>query len=75
MVITDRLLTKNKYSRPGVPLKAVKGIVIHWVANPGTSDQANRNYFESLKAQPPGLLPDKYRYASAHYISSLVFFL
>ena len=68
MNIQQDLLTKNKYSRPGVLLKAVKGIVIHWVANPGTSAQANRNYFENLKAQPPGLPPEKYRYASAHYV-------
>ena len=73
MIITEQLLTKNKYSRPCTLLKAVRGIVIHWVANPGTSAQANRNYFEGLKDQPPGLPPDKYRYlyASAHYIIGL----
>jgi N-acetylmuramoyl-L-alanine amidase len=71
MEIKTDPLTKNRYSRPGVPLKAVKGIVIHWVANPGTSAQANRDYFESLKDQPPGLHPDKYRYASAHYVVGL----
>jgi N-acetylmuramoyl-L-alanine amidase len=68
MNIKDCFLTKNAYSRPGVLLKSVKGIVIHWVANPGTSAAANRNYFESLKNQPPGLRPQDYRYASAHYI-------
>ena len=68
MNITEWLLTKNKYSRPCTLLKAVRGIVIHWVDNPETTAQNNRNYFESLKAQPPGLSPDKYRYASAHYI-------
>jgi N-acetylmuramoyl-L-alanine amidase len=68
MVIKDCFLTKNTYSRPGVLLKSVKGIVVHWVANPGTSAMANRNYFEGLKDQRPGLAPDKYRYASAHYI-------
>jgi N-acetylmuramoyl-L-alanine amidase len=68
MTIKDCLLTKNKYSRPGVLLKGVKGIVIHWVANPGTSAAANRNYFESLKDQAPGRRPQDYRYASAHYI-------
>jgi N-acetylmuramoyl-L-alanine amidase len=64
MIIKDCFLTKNKYSRPGVLLKSVKGIVIHWVANPGTSAMANRNYFEGLKDQPP----NKYTFASAHYI-------
>ena len=71
MEIRQDFLTKNEYSRPGTSLKAVKGIVIHWIGNPGTSAQTNRNYFESLKAQPPGLPSDKYRYASAHYIISI----
>jgi N-acetylmuramoyl-L-alanine amidase len=64
MIIEHSLLTKNPYSRPGRLLKSVKGIVIHWVANPGTSARANRNYFERLKDQrAPNM-----RYASAHYI-------
>jgi N-acetylmuramoyl-L-alanine amidase len=68
MNIQQQELTKNKYSRPGVLLKKVKGIVIHWVANPGTSAPANRNYFENLKNQTP---PNDDRYASAHYIIGL----
>jgi N-acetylmuramoyl-L-alanine amidase len=68
MNIQQQTLTKNKYSRPGVMLKSVKGIVIHWVANPSTSAQANRNYFENLKNQVP---PNDDRYASAHYIIGL----
>lgn len=43
------LLTVNDYSRPGTPLEKVKGIVIHYTANPGTGARANRNYFEGLK--------------------------
>jgi N-acetylmuramoyl-L-alanine amidase len=69
MRIENRLLTANPFSRPVKPLKSVKGIVIHWVGNPGTSAEANRNYFESLKAQKTD---DKnVRYASAHYIVGL----
>jgi N-acetylmuramoyl-L-alanine amidase len=68
MNILQQTLTKNKYSRPGIVLKSVRGIVIHWVANPGTSAQANRNYFENLKNQVP---PNDDRYASAHYIIGL----
>jgi N-acetylmuramoyl-L-alanine amidase len=68
MTIKDCLLTKNKYSRPGVLLKDVKAVVIHWVANPGASAMANRNYFESLKNQVP---PDNKRFASAHYVIGL----
>jgi N-acetylmuramoyl-L-alanine amidase len=71
MKIEEQLLTKNKYSRPCTLLKAVKGIVIHWVGNPGSTAQGNRNYFENLKDQPPGLKPEGYRFASAHYIIGL----
>jgi N-acetylmuramoyl-L-alanine amidase len=69
MDITDRLLTVNKYSRPGTPIKRVKGVVVHWVENPRTSAIANRAYFEGLKDQPAGLAA--YQYASAHYIVGL----
>jgi N-acetylmuramoyl-L-alanine amidase len=65
MNIQERILTMNKYSRPGTPLRAVKGIVIHWVANPKTSAEQNRNYFESLKTGKDN------RYASAHFIVGL----
>lgn len=44
-----QLLTVNEYSRPGITLVQVNGIVIHYTANPGTSAQDNRNYFENLK--------------------------
>lgn len=44
-----QLLTVNEYSRPGIALAQVNGIVIHYTANPGTSAQDNRNYFEGLK--------------------------
>lgn len=47
--ITQMLLTKNEYSRPGSRLKKVKGIVIHYTANPGSTAENNRNYFEGLK--------------------------
>lgn len=53
MKITDALLTPNKYSRPQIPLKSVKKVVLHYVGNPNTSAQANRNYFENLKNQIP----------------------
>ena len=47
--IKVRLLTKNINSRPGIALKKVNGIVVHYTANPGTDAMANRNYFESRK--------------------------
>ena len=49
--ITEDFLTVNTNSRPGTSLKRVKGIVIHYTANPGTGAKANRDYFESRKDQ------------------------
>ena len=43
------LLDVNEYSRPGIPLKKIKGIVVHYTANPGSTAAENRNYFEGLK--------------------------
>jgi N-acetylmuramoyl-L-alanine amidase len=66
MNIQKLLLTKNIFSRPGKALTEVRGIVLHWVANPGTSALANRNYFENLSKQSTG--DSAARYASAHFI-------
>lgn len=43
------LLTVNPYSRPGIETGKIKGIVVHYTANPGASAKANRDYFENLK--------------------------
>jgi N-acetylmuramoyl-L-alanine amidase len=66
MKIQKALLTKNIFSRPGIKLEGLNGIVMHWVANPGTSAMANRNYFENLSKQSPS--DAAARYASAHFI-------
>ncbi len=58
------LLTVNEYSRPGIALEEVNGIVIHYTANPGTSAEANRDYFEGLKDSHATK-------ASAHFIVGL----
>ena len=58
-------LTVNPYSRPGTPLEDINGVVIHYVGNPGTTAQANRNYFESLSAGTDEV------YASSHFIVGL----
>ncbi len=47
--IMEMLLTENPYSRPGEALEKVKNIFVHYTANPGTSAEENRNYFENLK--------------------------
>ena len=46
--VTADLLPQNKYSRPGTALTQVNGIVIHYVGNPGTTAQQNRDYFAGL---------------------------
>lgn len=43
------LLTPNEYSRPQTAMEKIRGIVIHYTANPGTTAEQNRSYFESLK--------------------------
>ena len=58
-------LTVNEWSRPGTPLEEIRGVVIHYVGNPGTTAEANRNYFESLSSGDEGV------YASSHFIVGL----
>lgn len=66
-VIKKKFLTVNKNSRPGIKLRRVNGIVIHYTANPGTDALANRNYFESRKN-----VPDKIENkVSSHFIIGL----
>lgn len=43
------LLTVNENSRPGSQSGKITGIVIHYTANPGSTAQQNRDYFEGLK--------------------------
>ena len=61
---TQDFLTVNPYSRPGTKREHVRDIVIHYVANPGTSAIQNRNYFEGLKDQSGS----KTVSASSHYV-------
>jgi len=51
----------SKWSRPQRKLNSVKGLVIHWVANPMSSAQANRNFFNNRTGS----------YGSAHYVVGL----
>jgi N-acetylmuramoyl-L-alanine amidase len=62
-------LTVNPFSRPGKKLSGVKGVVVHYVGNPGTSALANRNYWEGLKSQ--SLDNPKAVFASAHFVVGL----
>ncbi|MBQ8496353.1 MAG: N-acetylmuramoyl-L-alanine amidase [Clostridia bacterium] len=46
-LITKKYLTVHSKSRPGYKLWSVKNIVVHYVANPGTSALQNWKYFEN----------------------------
>lgn len=63
--VQQDLLPVNQWSRPGTPLEEIRGVVIHYVGNPGTTAQANRNYFASLADGKEGT------YASSHFIVGL----
>ena len=43
------LIEPNEYSRPGTPLEKIKGVVVHYTANPGSTAKNNRDYFDGLK--------------------------
>ncbi len=47
--IDVQLLDVNPYSRPGIQSDGINGIVIHYTANPGSTAQENRDYFNGLQ--------------------------
>ncbi len=65
--IEQDLIRKNIYSRPAVTLREVNDIVIHYVANPGSTAEENRNYFDRLADQDE----DGAISASAHFVIGL----
>ena len=67
--IVSDLLVPNKYSRPQTPLNDIRGVVIHYTANPGTDAKANRDYFNNLPVINIG--KDKPIYASSHFVIGL----
>ena len=66
-VIQD-FLNISPRNRPGIAMPAVHDIVVHWVANPGTTAKGNRDYFNDL-AIPEANLED--RSASSHFVVGL----
>lgn len=62
--VKEAYLTPNQYSRPQIKLRAVQGIVMHYVQNPGTSAMFNRNWFERRRYGKTG-------FGSAHFIVDL----
>ena len=64
MIIEDRLLVINPYSRSGEKQGKIQKIIVHWVGNANTSAIANRNYFNNLATTHKTS-------ASSHYIIGL----
>lgn len=58
--VVKNFVKVNQYTRPGLKLSGVKGIVMHWTATPGASALNEKNYFNST------CIADE-RHASAHY--------
>ena len=64
MNIDKQYLTVSNYNRPGTRRGSTTAVACHYIGNPGTSAQANRNYFENLSKTHSTK-------ASAHYIIGL----
>lgn len=64
MNIDKQYLTISNYNRPGTRRPNTTAVACHYIGNPGTSAQANRNYFENLAKTHTTK-------ASAHYIIGL----
>ncbi|KFZ42672.1 N-acetylmuramoyl-L-alanine amidase [Anoxybacillus flavithermus] len=58
-VWTEKFIRLNKYSRPGLKLKGVKKLVLHWTANPGATAANHFTYYDQT-------IIEAKRYASAH---------
>lgn len=73
MNISKQYLTISNYNRPGTKRKSTIAVACHYIGNPGTSAQRNREYFESLKTVGPikEAKGEKATKASAHYIIGL----
>lgn len=49
--VKQDFIRKNIFSRPDVSRRRINNIVLHYVANPGSTAEGNRNYFDSLADQ------------------------
>ena len=48
--VDQQIIKKDGHSRTGKDLRHVRDIVIHYVGNPGSTAQGNRDYFDSDKS-------------------------
>ena len=47
--VAEQILTVNEWSRPGIKVDGIDKVIVHYLGNPKTTAQENRDYFESLK--------------------------
>lgn len=59
--IVQDILPVNEYSRSGIALSEVNGVVVHYTGNPGTAAEQNRSYYKNLAKT-------KETYASSHFV-------
>jgi N-acetylmuramoyl-L-alanine amidase len=64
MIIIEKLLTINPYSRPGKMLGGVKAVILHWTGSPMQRAINTWGWFETG-------CPKEKHYSSAHYIIDL----
>ncbi len=69
ITIETKLLEPNPYSRPQTELKKVRGVVVHYTANPGTDAMNNRDYFNNLPKINKN--KKKKKYVSSHFVIGL----
>ena len=60
--VVQDILPINEYSRPGIALSEVNGVVVHYTGNPGTTAEQNRSYYKNLAET-------KETYASSHFVN------
>jgi N-acetylmuramoyl-L-alanine amidase len=63
--ITEMFIPVNRFSRKGTKIEKVKGIVMHYTADPGASAVAIAKYFANLRKQDPN--DERSRFASATF--------
>ena len=60
LLLLALMIILNEYSRPGIALSEVNGVVVHYTGNPGTTAEQNRSYYKNLAET-------KETYASSHF--------
>lgn len=73
MTISKQFINVSNYNRPGIKRKSTTAVACHYIGNPGTSAQRNRDYFESLRTVGPQMEAkgEKATKASCHYLIGL----